>query len=341
MDVTTPTPAPVAETPALPKLEELAPNEYREHRLGGKSIEDIVKARPAPVVETPDVPSADAAEKPIAATERNADGTFKAKPPTQGNPRHDPKARVDELKSEIAALAKERGATKAERDAIAAELVTLRAERDALKAPAKAEPAATAETFPEYADWVAADAKRQELADPYGAWIRAANKFDREQEQRAAETEKQTAARQQTEATAYQTHYDRLIAFKADHPDFDDLVQRSPITKTPPPPHLGEAIVTSEHGPALQYHFLQHPEAYTRLLALSPAAAARELGILQASLTADPTVPAAATLPTTQADAPFETVGASASASTRSLESAARAKDQRRYRELREAGARR
>src|SRR3990167_74958 len=106
-------PTATPETPDLPTPGDLPTHEYREWR-DGKSITEIVQARPSPdATGTTEPPS----ETPAETAARDKAGRFtKGAAPEPGqvpapkaNPRHDPKARVDELKAEIAELAKTKG----------------------------------------------------------------------------------------------------------------------------------------------------------------------------------------------------------------------------------------
>jgi len=335
--------------PTLPEAQDLPAGEYRQHREKGTSIADLVSARPEPESS----PDATGTTEPLnpAAPGRDGAGRFvkgdgAAKPDGQepakatkaGNPRHDPKARVDELRAEIAELSKAKGETQRERDAIATELASLRAEREALKP--KPEPAAPARekfTFQTYEAW-ASHADNADLA--YEDYIEeravARVRHERKLEDNAkAETEARTQ-----HAKAWTPFHEREAAFKATTPDYDAVIQRSPAANVQLGPWVLDVLQNADAGPALRYHLAQHPEIAREIADLSPAAAVRQLDALILSLGAASTVTAPATRPQTKADPPFETVGASASASTRSVETAAAAPDNRRYRQLREEQAR-
>ena len=322
---------PKATEPSLPDAQDLPAHEYRQHRMDGKSIEDIVAARPtAEEPETPPEPQKTTDAAPVeAGAERNTDGTFK---PKTGKPRHDPKARIEQLQADIATLAKEKGETKAERDAIAAELATLRAERDALKPePDARKAAAKPEKFPTYDEW------GEKHADAtYEDYIDARTEF-RYDQRRKVEQAEQAQLTQHMEA--WKPFQAKETTFKAEHPDYDAVIQRSPVSQMPLPPWVVEEVRVSDHGPALRYHLAQHPDETQWIASLPKAAAVAHLRKLFTPTPADPTVTAAAA-PKTQADPPFETVGASATASSRSLETVAAKGSAADYRRLRESGGR-
>ena len=327
------------ETPA-PTIADLNAPEYRTHREQGTSVAELVKAR------TPE--PTEPVEEPAKPVDRDPLGRF-VKPaeepkPKTGNPRHDPRARIDELTREKSEAIRRAEAAEAERERYRTELEAFR-KGDGPKPDKPAEPPAAPEfTFPDYDAWLAEDAKRADGRDPYAAYIRASTRAELKFEREHEEAQKAQETRQRSAQDAFATFSERQTAFKASHADFDDLVRRSPVSQMETPPWSGHAIVTSEHGPALQYYLLQHPDETKRIFALDGPAAVRELGRIEATLTTSaavaPTATTAPALPVTKADPPLEAVGASASASTRSLGAAAAANDAKRYRELRESGVR-
>lgn len=346
----------ITDQPDLPQIQDLPAHEFREVRAG-KTVAEVVAARPAAEVgtvvtddkpvELQGQPARDDAGRfvPKAAGEPKADVPAPSK---AGNPRHDPKARVDELKTEIAALAKEKGETKAERDAITAELTTLRAERDALKAPAangnghserkadapagKLEYPAELKTFDAYAD-TNPDASYEEYMDARGDF----RTDEREKTRRAADAD--TAAKTAYDE-AHKPFWEREKAFKAITPDYDDVIQRSPIRELALPVDVIDLMRTAENGPALRYYLAQHPAQTQQIASMSGPAA---VDYLKSLVTSMPVASAVTTgvAPKTKADPPFETVGASAAASTHSLETVAATGSAPDYRRLRESGVRR
>lgn len=70
---------------------------------------------------------------------------------------------------------------------------------------------------------------------------------------------------------------------KASIPDYDAVV---PTSTVPVKPHVVEALMDSDAGPALVYHLAKNPAVAERLNAMSPTRAAIELGRLETTLTA-------------------------------------------------------
>lgn len=348
----------ITDQPDLPQIQDLPAHEFREVR-GGKTVAEVVAARPEPPADS-GIPPPEAAGAQLP---RDKDGRFLAKavdavveaviadraPASKaGNPRHDPKARVDELKTEIAALAKEKGETKAERDAITAELTTLRAERDALKAPAangnghserkadapagKLEYPAALKTFEAYAE-TNPDASYEEYMDARGDF-----RTDERDKKRRADDADQTARTAYDEA--HKPFWEREKAFKAITPDYDAVIQRSPIRELQLPAEVMAELRTAENGPALRYYLAQHPAQTQQIASMSGPAA---VDYLRSLVTSAPGASAVTpgTAPKTKADPPFETVGASAAASTHSLETIAATGSAADFRRHRESGGRR
>ena len=81
--------------------------------------------------------------------------------------------------------------------------------------------------------------------------------------------------------TRTQTFAERQVAARAVMPDYDAVVGSS---DTPIANHVGEALMESDRGPELAYHFAKNPEVLQNLNGMSPTQAAREIGKLEATL---------------------------------------------------------
>lgn len=312
--------------------------EYRQVREGGKTVADVVSARPEPDPavassggDPPPVPATSATETETDARARDESGRFTK--PAEGDPRKDPQAKKLKIQDEINALSKQKGETQRERDSIAAEIAVLKAERDALK-PASVEPKpppVKAPSFPSYDAWSAEEGHTDLSYDDY---IDARADFRIEQREQKAHAERAEHEARTSHETAWKPYRDRRAAFKADHPDFETVIARGADVQVSPA--MAEAIQTSDHGPALQYYLAQHMDEAREIAGLSMVAAVRKLDALITSLSAASTVTTDA-IPHTQADAPLKTVGASPTASSRSVESVAAGSDAAAYRRAREA----
>lgn len=88
----------------------------------------------------------------------------------------------------------------------------------------------------------------------------------------------------QTQETARaMTWEERKSAAKVEIPDFEEVVTGS---TAPMSTAMAEAIKESDMGPKVLYHLAQHPEEAARLANLSPVSAAREIGKIEATLSA-------------------------------------------------------
>jgi hypothetical protein len=74
---------------------------------------------------------------------------------------------------------------------------------------------------------------------------------------------------------------ERQAKVEAELPDYADVVGKSEAQVAP---HLGQAILESEHGPKLAYHLAQNPAVLDKLNGMSPVQALMELGLLGSRL---------------------------------------------------------
>jgi hypothetical protein len=112
----------------------------------------------------------------------------------------------------------------------------------------------------------------------YGAYVEALTDWKTEQALLKREADH---AKAQEAATKAKTWDERQGAARTAMPDYDEVVGGS---DTPVAQHVIDAILESENGPGLVYHLAKNPDVAERLNGMSPLAAARELGKLEASL---------------------------------------------------------
>lgn len=110
--------------------------------------------------------------------------------------------------------------------------------------------------------------------DDYEQYIKDLSKYTVRQERKAAEESNKSSATQQSFAKAVED-------FRSKNPDYDIVVNNPslPISKD-----MAEVIMLSEVGPQLAYHLGKNPGEAARISGLSPIAAARELGKMEAKL---------------------------------------------------------
>jgi hypothetical protein len=101
----------------------------------------------------------------------------------------------------------------------------------------------------------------------------------------AQEKAAQVEARAQVERQkVYDDWSKRVVAAKAELPDFDDMVQSASDVVIPD--HIRDAILESDVGPRVLYHFAENPDVVKSLSAMTPIRALREVGKLEAKFEA-------------------------------------------------------
>lgn len=172
---------------------------------------------------------------------------------------------------------KKKGGFQRRIDKLTQDRKALEAENEALKqklaggtpAAAAAEPAAKPkpDDFTSYDDYVEA------LSD----WKVEQAEAKREAKRQAEEGKRREQAAQAELVNAWKG---RAEKFAETAPDFDDVLA---AVKTPISQALYQTLLDSEHGPAIAYDLAKNPKEIERLNALSPIAAAREIGRLEAA----------------------------------------------------------
>lgn len=114
--------------------------------------------------------------------------------------------------------------------------------------------------------------------DDYGDYVEALT--DWKTEQAVAKRMEQDSTRKVAE-TRSQTFAERQIATRAVLPDYDAVVGASEASISN---HVGEALMESDRGPELAYHFAKNPDVLQNLNGMTPMQAAREIGKLEATL---------------------------------------------------------
>lgn len=219
-------------------------------------------------------PQQEAAEKPEEGSE-GADQGGEEKP--QDKQRRSARERINELTKR---------AHEAEREV---HRMREAADRPAPESSAKPDPAA----FQSYDDYVEA------LAD-WKSEQRVLSVLKDRDEQRAKAAE---GAAVEAKAQAWAERQDD---FRAATPDYDAVLGASKLQVSP---HVVDTLLDSDAGPELAYHLAKNPETVKRINALSPLAAAREIGRIEASLS---TPAAPRTKPSSNAPAPISPVKAAA-----------------------------
>ena len=128
-------------------------------------------------------------------------------------------------------------------------------------------------------------APKEEDFEDYGEFVRAEARFEARQEVRAElKADKDKTAKAASEEQRNKTvgeHQDRMNSARGRYGDFDDVVLNPELAITQ---DMVNIMVESEHGPDVFYHLGKNPDEALRIAQLSPMAAARELGKIEASI---------------------------------------------------------
>jgi hypothetical protein len=144
----------------------------------------------------------------------------------------------------------------------------LEAEVAALKQQTQPKQAAPVDAKPQPSQFTDAFEFAEALAD----WSaeQALVRRDREDAERRADAERQKVISSWTT---------KVAAAKADIPDFDDMVASSSVVVNDA---IRDAILESEVGPQILYHLAKDDDVAKRITSMSPNAALREIGKLEA-----------------------------------------------------------
>ena len=145
----------------------------------------------------------------------------------------------------------------------------------------------------------------------YDSYVEAVAEWRAGEAVRAAlsEAEKKTQAAAQAAQNKQRTESwaKAQSAVRRSLPDYDEVVGLSEVVIAP---HITDTILESDRGPEVAYYLAQHPDMAEAINAMSPIAAARAIGRIEASL---PELPVAAAK-ISKAPAPIKPVSASSSA---------------------------
>jgi hypothetical protein len=128
-------------------------------------------------------------------------------------------------------------------------------------------------------------------------FMRAWYKWSRDQE-RAEESKQKQAEESQKR---YQGFLEKERAFTALHPDYEAVARAEHVPITP---DMRSAILECDEPPAIAYYLGQNLEEAHAIAQMSPIAAARAIGRIEAKLSAKPSVPAPITPTKTVTRAP-------------------------------------
>lgn len=178
-------------------------------------------------------------------------------------------------------------------------------ERDELKSKLSAPQAQTdpnepkLEDFEDFGSWKSALAKHHETK----ATAQAEIKFKAEQEQRAQEEAKKRWQAEDAKFSATTPDWDDAIE------DLTEAIRLLPVEHKPGFEAIGAALSASDIAPALKYYLGKNPNEFTRIAALDPIRAIKEMDRLEIKL-AEPSKPKQ----TSQAPPPIRPVSSTSGA---------------------------
>ena len=126
-------------------------------------------------------------------------------------------------------------------------------------------------------------------------------------EKALAERDRQVAQQREQEAQQkiIQSWAQKVQAAKAELPDFDDLVASSDVVVNNA---VRDAILESDVGPKILYHLAENNDLAKKIASLSPNAALREIGKLEAKFEAKPETTQTTPVVRSKAPAPIQPI---------------------------------
>lgn len=288
------------------------------------------------IVDTPDP-----AETPEPATKEPAPAGTEtdqaASPDADSDPepakidRRTREGRKASIQHEIDELTATKYNTRRELELLQAELTRLQAARDPRQGSVAPDPRAMGSAPPPPSSSApaddpepridAADAQGQPRYKSYEEFVAARARWEARQEFRA---QAESFQRQQAERAAQErdqrlteAHTERLAKARTAIPNFDQRVANAGNIPVSAP--MREFIRDSDYGPELTVYLCEHPADAQRLSTLHPVLLAREIGRLEARVSAAPSGPAA-TPTISKAAPPIKPVGSGAPLAATSLD---------------------
>lgn len=170
-----------------------------------------------------------------------------------------------------------------------------------------------------------------ETFETHAEYVEALTDWKIEQREQAKIANDHKAKIETEHQTLMKSHSDRVKAFKEKTADFDDVMET--VDDVPVSPTISGIIFSSENGADLMYALAKNRAEFERINTLSPIAAAREIGKIEAALSASGASEAKNTEPKkqTKAPAPIVPVGSKGGSVSKSIEEIAATGTQSEY----------
>lgn len=275
-------------------------SDLRVEEVEGTTVTTVVPTSATPTdlsakseqsADTPD------AETPPPASDATRDAAGEAEAPDEA-PEPEKKTKYQ---SRIDRLVQERYEAEARAKLLEEELERLRRPEPPPQAPPEPETEPQRGDFPDDDQYIAALVayRTRREVEPVLAAVR-----------QSIEAERQERGR----VEALRTYHERIAAMRSDYPDFDEVTSKD----LPVSPVMADLIVSSPVGPRVSYYLGSHPEECVRLSQLPPIQAAKEMGVLEARLSAA-TTGTATQATRSAAPPPVKPVGGAPTAAASSL----------------------
>lgn len=234
------------------------PAAYQEWRRTGKLPEPEPEQKPEPLQEKQKTPEGE--EKPESASESESEEN-KGEPEQHGKKKGGFQRRIDRLGAENAELK--------------ARLAAVESKAGGEKPAGASKP--TRPDLNDFDDYNKFKAAEDKYVEDLAAWT-----FEqKEQARQKAESERQA---KEADAKRVEAWSKRIDGARKQHDDFDEAMED--VEHIPVSPAMAQALQESEQGAELAYWLAKHPDEMERISKLSPIGAVREIGKLEAKLTA-------------------------------------------------------
>jgi hypothetical protein len=276
MNIENSTPNEEQTTTSTPNLSELSFSEFEAVRKGGKLPEGATKSAP---VEK----STEQNKSPESDTEEN-----EAKDESEG----ESESEVDSEESNDSEKdkPKKKGGFQRRIDKLNARANAEKQRADALEARlAEIERSKESKRNPETSNSAAADGKpNPDHFDTHAEYIEALTDWKVEQKQVELDRKREQSKLQIEQEKAHKAHAERVKSFMEKTEDFEEVLEAADAVAISNEVYqaLQEVVVSSEHGPELMYELAKDKAEYERIAKLSPIAAAREIGKIEAKIVA-------------------------------------------------------
>jgi len=128
---------------------------------------------------------------------------------------------------------------------------------------------------------------KSEDFESHAEYVEALTDWKIEQREKAKEVLAQKSQLEADQEKALNSHYEREEAFAEKNEDYPEVVAALFKSTKNASAALQDLIVSSENSPEILYALAKDPQEFKRINALSPMAMAREIGKIEAKLTAN------------------------------------------------------